>query len=840
MTDEEKSAREGAGDKDGDITLEQAAPAEEAAPQETPGTKPESGPSRRKSSSLGVGGRLLLSVLAIFATTVGSIFIGWVALTSMSGKVMEITMVKSPAVADALRLSENVARITSVAPTLAAAKNESERKRAEDALKNSLDEFASIADNKRIRGDAMANLRSLAEELKILLGDISEKVNERNSQAVKRIADLEELRALHKEVATGVAAIIDEVTFSLSLGADAVDGTVAGAVLAFVESGVEPLAAAMNVKAEANQIVGLLGNAATETAPENIQPLRERFIAARSQFADGLSLVATTEGAELLKDKGQLMLALGEGENSLFDIRIRELKAQSEIEELMSATRTVSDKFSSQIFEVVATAEAGMAAEANAANEESAAKKQILMLVAGVSLVIAGLVYLMYIRPLVARLVRLSDTMVALAEGELEIDVDTHGSDEVAAMAGTVQVFKDNALEVRRLAAERETEQRRNQRKLQSEVLALNNALEEEVAKAVDLVRERAETVEGSARAVADLSQNAHAQATAVASAAEQATINVQTVASAAEELAASINEISSQVGKSSQIAQQATEEAGKTNRQIQGLAEAAQKIGEVVNLITDIAEQTNLLALNATIEAARAGDAGKGFAVVASEVKNLANQTAKATEEIGKQIGGIQSATRDAVTAISAITETINSINEIAGSVAAAVEEQGVATQEIARNVEQAASGTQEVSSNITQVTDVAGRSGEAAAEQLKAAAGVKDGIGRMNSRLIEIIRESQDPDLSQRHTVNLAVKVAVNGEAPRDILMNAVSKGGVAILDRGIGAGAGGTFTMEIPEVGQVDGYIVAKTDDNTHVRLDLDDGATERLAAFIDGRG
>ncbi|MCF3631269.1 methyl-accepting chemotaxis protein, partial [Alphaproteobacteria bacterium LMO-S08] len=182
-----------------------------------------------------------------------------------------------------------------------------------------------------------------------------------------------------------------------------------------------------------------------------------------------------------------------------------------------------------------------------------------------------------------------------------------------------------------------------------------------------------------------------------------------------------------------------------RTNTQIQGLAQAAEKIGEVVSLITDIAEQTNLLALNATIEAARAGDAGKGFAVVASEVKNLANQTAKATEEIGKQIGDIQSATQSSVDAIAGITKTISDINEISSSVAAAVEQQGVATQEIARNVEQAAAGTQEVSSNIIQVTEVAGQSGDAASQQLEAAAQVKSGIDHMNGRLLEIIRDSQ-----------------------------------------------------------------------------------------------
>src|SRR5690606_14889742 len=167
-------------------------------------------------------------------------------------------------------------------------------------------------------------------------------------------------------------------------------------------------------------------------------------------------------------------------------------------------------------------------------------------------------------------------------------------------------------------------------------------------------------------------------------------------VASASEELTGSIEEIGRQVTQAAQIAIRATEDAQASNAQVQSLAEAARRVGEVVNLIQDIAAQTNLLALNATIEAARAGEAGKGFAVVASEVKTLANQTARATEEIGQHIGGIQSATGEAVGAIQGITATIAEINEIAGSIASAVEQQGAATREISRNVQEAARGTQ------------------------------------------------------------------------------------------------------------------------------------------------
>src|SRR5439155_48225 len=120
------------------------------------------------------------------------------------------------------------------------------------------------------------------------------------------------------------------------------------------------------------------------------------------------------------------------------------------------------------------------------------------------------------------------------------------------------------------------------------------------------------------------------------------------------------VGQIGRQVLNSNRIANEAVEQAQRTDTRITELSKAAERIGDVTKLITTIAEQTNLLALNATIEAARAGDAGRGFAVVAQEVKALASQTAKATSEISAQIAGMQAATQDSVLAIKEISGTI------------------------------------------------------------------------------------------------------------------------------------------------------------------------------------
>ncbi|MBI3709468.1 MAG: HAMP domain-containing protein [Proteobacteria bacterium] len=339
-------------------------------------------------------------------------------------------------------------------------------------------------------------------------------------------------------------------------------------------------------------------------------------------------------------------------------------------------------------------------------------------------LAVAGLAFWIVVRRVTRPLQKMTETMTALAAGDDEVVVPGLGrSDEIGAMAGAVDVFKRNSIEMKRMQAEQAEAEKRAAEEKKRVLNELADRFTASVGEVVKSVSAAATEMQATAESMTATAEEASRQATAVSAASEQASTNVQTVATAAEELSASIVEISRQVSESTRISGQAVEEAQRTNTLVQGLADAAQKIGAVVQLISDIAGQTNLLALNATIEAARAGEAGKGFAVVASEVKALANQTAKATEEIGTQIASIQSATGASATAIKDITTTITRVSEIATSIASAVEEQGAATQEIARNVQEAAKGTQEVTSNITGVTQAATQTGAAGAQVLSAA---------------------------------------------------------------------------------------------------------------------
>ncbi|RUL99067.1 HAMP domain-containing methyl-accepting chemotaxis protein [Rhizobium chutanense] len=327
-------------------------------------------------------------------------------------------------------------------------------------------------------------------------------------------------------------------------------------------------------------------------------------------------------------------------------------------------------------------------------------------------------------------------SMTRLAAGDTDLAIPYAGrADEIGAMAGAVEVFRQTALakiradqevEASRTAQEIERERREqidraraaamaqatdglagSLKKLASGDLTIQiserfdadfEALRNDFNRAVAQLCHTLSDVAGSTMGIDSGSGEIAHSANDLAKRTEQQ-------AAALEQTAAALDEITTNVASSSKRAEEARNVAAQANasattsgeivsQAVQAMGrieQSSNQISNIIGVIDEIAFQTNLLALNAGVEAARAGEAGKGFAVVAQEVRELAQRSAQAAKEIKALI---QTSTGEVATGVRLVSKTgealkqigelVLAMNQHVDAIAASSREQSVGLAEI------------------------------------------------------------------------------------------------------------------------------------------------------------
>jgi methyl-accepting chemotaxis protein len=381
----------------------------------------------------------------------------------------------------------------------------------------------------------------------------------------------------------------------------------------------------------------------------------------------------------------------------------------------------------------------------------------VLLVMIGVTLMVGWAM----VRSISGPITAMTHAMRRLADQDVQVEIPGVGRrDEIGAMADTVQVFKQNAVQRIKLEAEAVEFQKNLDRQLKDlqasfeaagreqktvvEALAaalagmargdLTVRLSQDVAEAYRKLKTDFNgamgTMQETMQAIAGSTQGVRSGAGEITAASDDLSRRTEQQAASLEQTAAALDQITATVRKTAEnatlardtavSAQTDAERSGAVVREavtaMNGIETSSKQIGTIIGVIDEIAFQTNLLALNAGVEAARAGDAGRGFAVVATEVRALAQRSADAAREIktlisasGRQVENGVKLVDETGRALGRIVDQVGKLNGLIADIASSAQEQSTGLNQVNTAVNQMDQVTQQNAAMVEESTAAA-----------------------------------------------------------------------------------------------------------------------------------
>jgi class 3 adenylate cyclase/HAMP domain-containing protein len=406
---------------------------------------------------MGVRGRLLFAFLGISMFSLVAAASGLYSLSQVGGALDKITEQRVPEALSWLELSRRVESVVRAAPALLAVNTDSARSEVSNEIASQTEQLKPLL--QRNRSYETDEEEAAAKRVVELVADMTENLESLDELVKKRLSIVARREKLVRQLAR--ANSVAQRTLSPGariLGAQIADWnrsretanadqlTTDESDLASSIIGLIPQqTAAVLVDATHNDLLKITAADTAEGIDVLLFPVR-KFI---KELAD-ISQSLPKRAKKRLEKQIRIIAGLTAGQNSLPQVRKDELAVINQAKELLAVNVRLSRSLTSEVSFLVN----GANSEIEEANFQAAAvetlNRNILIGVVVLSLVSSFLIVWLYVgRNVIARLTALSDSMLAIAGGNLRAPLPMpHGEDEISRMAKALVVFRDTAIEV--------------------------------------------------------------------------------------------------------------------------------------------------------------------------------------------------------------------------------------------------------------------------------------------------------------------------------------------------------------------------------------------------------
>ncbi len=406
---------------------------------------------------MGVRGRLLLAFLGISMFSLVAAASGLYSLSQVGSALNKITEQRVPEALSWLELSRRVESVVRAAPALLVVKSDNARIEVSNEITSQIAQLEPFL--QRSRNYETEEEKTATADVVNLFVDMTENLTGLNELVKKRlsIVALEEKRIRDLSRANSIARRMLEPGERI-LGAQMADwkryqetaeaNQLSNEKMDLVNSIISLIpqqGAVLLVDSIHNNLLKITDADTAEQIDVLIFPLKKSL-----EELYEVSLVVSKRAKRRLAKQVAIIEGLTVGPTSLSQIRKNELTVIDQAEELLAANVRLSKLLTNRVDFLVN----GANSDIEKANFQAAAiqtlNRNILISIVALSLVSSFLIVWLYVgRNLIARLTALSDSMLAIAGGNLRAPLPKPGSsDEIGRMVGSLVVFRDTAIEV--------------------------------------------------------------------------------------------------------------------------------------------------------------------------------------------------------------------------------------------------------------------------------------------------------------------------------------------------------------------------------------------------------